>query len=102
QNASTSYQFPLEVGKVKGFSTGSDEWDWRSGFRVGFGSNNTFDQYNIDVHWTYIRIKSDAQATLDGAGDYYALFFPPLFSNLAAYSLKDTSARWSRVSDINN
>ena len=29
QDASSNYIFPLTNGKVHGFSTGSQEWDWR-------------------------------------------------------------------------
>ncbi|NGX36416.1 MAG: hypothetical protein K1000chlam1_01262 [Candidatus Anoxychlamydiales bacterium] len=93
--AANTWVFPLQVGKVEGFSSGSQEWDWRPGFRVGFGTNNTFDQFNIDIHWTYIRIKANAQANnITGSGDFLPLFLPPI-TNLNTFMLEDASARWS-------
>jgi len=50
-------QFPLSVGKVKGFSSGSQEWDWRPGFRIGVGFYTNHDAWNFDFNWTYFRIK---------------------------------------------
>ncbi len=94
--ASNPWIFPVIDGKVEGFSSGSQEWDWRPGFRVGFGSNSTFDQYQIEATWTYIKIKADANASITGAGDFTALFLPPItIQVIEPFTLKDTSARWS-------
>jgi len=94
-DSATTWVFPVEIGKVEGFSSGSQEWDWRPGFRVGFGSNNTFDQYQISINWTYIRIKGTAQANkLTGDGDFLPLFLPPI-NVVNTFSLQDASAKWS-------
>nr|NGX36413.1 hypothetical protein [Candidatus Anoxychlamydiales bacterium] len=91
QNA-TGGAFPLQVGKVKGFSTGSDEWDWRSGFRVGFGFYAMHDQWNVSADWTYFRIKSDSDVSNGGSGVLLPLWWPPTGINL---NIPHASSRWS-------
>ncbi|NGX36757.1 MAG: hypothetical protein K1000chlam1_01609 [Candidatus Anoxychlamydiales bacterium] len=88
----TPHTFPLQVGKVKGFSTTSDEWDWRYGFRVGFGFYAMHDQWNISADWTYIRIKSDSDVSNGGSGTLLALWLPP---NSNASPIAHASSRWS-------
>jgi len=99
QNAplATSRQFPLTVGKVKGFSRESDEWDWRPGFRAGFGFYGMHDQWNFSLDWTYLRIKADSDSTNGGSGTLLGLFLSPLlaFSPEADFVTPHASARWS-------
>ncbi|NGX63861.1 MAG: hypothetical protein KR126chlam6_01279 [Candidatus Anoxychlamydiales bacterium] len=71
-----TYQFPLLGGEIKGFSRGSNEWDWKPGFRVGFGSLNLQDFWNVSIEWTYIRIKADSTASNMGSGVLLPLYFP--------------------------
>jgi len=93
QDAATEYTFPLENGKIKDFSSGSQEWDWRPGFRVGFGFYNNFDSWNIDVNWTYLRIKADSETEITGTDlALLLLLYPITFNNL---SVKHASSRWS-------
>jgi len=94
QDAATTNTFPLEVGKVHGFSTGSQEWDWRPGFRVGFGFYSNHDSWSFDLNWTYLRIKADAGEIYHRAsqtGTLLPLFLPPY----TAISIPHASARWS-------
>jgi len=92
QDAATENTFPLENGKIKSFSSGSQEWDWRPGFRVGFGFYNDFDSWNIDVNWTYLRMKADSVSEVTGAGfNLLPLLYPPT----GALAIQHASARWS-------
>ncbi|NGX35107.1 MAG: hypothetical protein K1060chlam1_01477 [Candidatus Anoxychlamydiales bacterium] len=94
--AANPWIFPILVGKVESFSSGSQEWDWRPGFRIGFGSNSTFDKYQIEASWTYIKIKATANATINGAGDFLPLFLPAIVpQGGVTFSLKDASTKWS-------
>ena len=86
------YQFPLVNGKIKGFSTNSDEWDWRPGFRVGFGFYAMHDAWNVQADWTYIKIKADSEVSHGGTGVLRGLFLP---ARAAATSMVNASSRWS-------
>ena len=84
--------FPLHPGKIKGFSRDSDEWDWRPGFRAGFGFNTMNDFWNISIDWTYIRIKSTIDVNNGGLGNLRALWLPP---SGTLGQIAQTSAKWS-------
>jgi Legionella pneumophila major outer membrane protein precursor len=86
------WQFPLTNGKIHGFSTGSQEWDWRPGFRVGFGFYAMHDAWNLQADWTYIKIKADSDVTNDRTGVLKNLMYPPYNSTL---TFPHISARWS-------
>ncbi|NGX49995.1 MAG: hypothetical protein K940chlam5_01604 [Candidatus Anoxychlamydiales bacterium] len=88
----SEYQFPLINGNLKGFSTKSDEWDWRPGFRVGFGFYAMHDAWNVQADWTYIKIKSDSEVSSGGTGVLRGLFLP---ARAAATSMVNASSRWS-------
>jgi Legionella pneumophila major outer membrane protein precursor len=92
QDASFSNIFPLTNGKIHGFSTGSKEWDWRPGFRVGFGFYAMHDAWNLQADWTYIRIKANSDVTNDGTGTLLNLWYPPIG---AAIAFPHISAKWS-------
>jgi hypothetical protein len=92
QNGGTSYLFPLEVGKIYGFSSDSDEWDWRPGFRVNVGFCTKKDNWNLDLSWTYLRIKSDSITQSAGSGTLIPLSYPPRASSITVPLI---SARWS-------
>ena len=86
--------FPLQNGTVKGFSSGSQEWDWRPGFRVGFGFYSNYDSWNLDVNWTYLRMKADANADNGATGVLLPLFLPPLAA-VTRPNYTSASSRWS-------
>ncbi len=88
----SEYQFPLVNGKLKGFSNNSDEWDWRPGFRVGFGFYAMHDAWNVQADWTYIKIKADSEVSNGGTGVLRGLFLP---ARAAATSMVNASSRWS-------
>ncbi len=91
-----SRAFPLLVGKIKGFSRGSDEWDWRPGFRIGFGFYGMHDQWQLAADWTYFRIKADSDVTNGGSGFLLGMFMPPLSTfSLININIPHASARWS-------
>ncbi|NGX48784.1 MAG: hypothetical protein K940chlam5_00376 [Candidatus Anoxychlamydiales bacterium] len=87
--------FPLITGKIKGFSRDSDEWDWRYGFRAGFGFYAMHDAWNFQVDWTYIKIKSDSEVTNGGTGYLLPLFYPARGVANDAINMHNASARWS-------
>jgi hypothetical protein len=91
--ATTPSGFPLNNGVFKGFSTGSQEWDWRPGFRANVGFYSDFDAWNFDLAWTYMRIKANSSVTYSGSGSLLPLFLQPQV--IAAGALNDASARWS-------
>ncbi|NGX35106.1 MAG: hypothetical protein K1060chlam1_01476 [Candidatus Anoxychlamydiales bacterium] len=94
QDASdTSAAFPLTVGKIKGFSADSNEWDWRPGFRVGFGFYAMHDAWNVQVDWTYIKIKADSELSNGGTGQLLPLWLPP--QGVTHTQIPNASARWS-------
>ncbi len=93
QDHTGSGAFPLEVGKVRGFSSESQEWDWRPGFRVGFGFFTNHDSWNFDANWTYFRIKADSEQE-NIAEALLGLYLPPL-SSTQVLNLQRASARWS-------
>ncbi len=95
QDASTTNTFPLTTGKVKGFSRDSDEWDWRPGFRAGFGFYTTNDFWNITADWTYLKIKSDSDATNGGTGFLLPLYYPAITDTSDTMALTHASSRWS-------
>lgn len=86
--------FPLELGSIKGFATDSKEWDWRPGFRVGFGFYTNHDSWNFDLNWTYFRIKADAQHDNGSHGYLLPLLLPPQ-TPAEFTTLPNASARWS-------
>ncbi|MFA6119599.1 MAG: Lpg1974 family pore-forming outer membrane protein [Parachlamydiales bacterium] len=90
-DATVNFTFPLENGDIKGFSTGSQEWDWRPGFRVGFGMYSNHDAWNFDLNYTYIRIKADSVIE-NNPGDLLATFLAPPVNDL---QMSSASARWS-------
>jgi len=89
----TTAIFPLTNGKIKGFSADSNEWDWRPGFRVGFGFYAMHDAWNISADWTYFRIKADSELSNGGTGSLLALWQPPRTGTRTP--INDASARWS-------
>ena len=91
QDTTGTVVFPLTNGKIKGFSRGSDEWDWRYGFRVGFGAYVMHDAWNIQADWTYIKIKSDSEVSNDGTGILLPIYYPPSTPIL----MNNASSRWS-------
>ncbi len=93
-NSNTSWAFPLVKGEVQGFSSGSKEWDWRPGFRIGLGYYGIHDDWSFDIEWTYIKIKADASTNLTGIGGIVPLMLPPL-QTLNTFTAKDASARWT-------
>ena len=95
QDHSTENIFPLVNGKIKGFSRGSDEWDWRPGFRVGFGFYAMHDAWNFQADWTYIKIKSDSEVSNGGTGFLRPLFYPARDVFNQILNLHNASARWS-------
>ncbi|KKM23908.1 hypothetical protein LCGC14_1610430 [marine sediment metagenome] len=96
QDYTTANTFPLLNGKVKGFSTNSDEWDWRYGFRAGFGFYNIHDAWNFSADWTYIKIKSDSEVSNGGTGFLLPLFYPPIADSANdGINLHNASSRWS-------
>ncbi len=94
QNQISTSLFPLQVGKVKGFSRGSDEWYWRPGFRAGFGFYGMHDQWTFQADWTYLRIKADSDVTNGGSGRLLPLWWPPSV-NAGVVPLPHASSRWS-------
>jgi len=82
------------IGDILGFSSKSQKWDWRLGFRVGFGGYLIHDSWNINATWTYVRIKADAQETIESGMGIVPLFLPHL-----GFVTSSASARWS--GDIN-
>ncbi|NGX36414.1 MAG: hypothetical protein K1000chlam1_01260 [Candidatus Anoxychlamydiales bacterium] len=94
--ASSAHTFELHVGKIKGFSRDSDEWDWKPGFRAGFGFYGMQDQWQFAADWTYLRIKADSDVTNGGFGTLLGLFLPPIGTLLPALvEMSHASARWS-------
>lgn len=91
QNYGTDNTFPLEIGTIYGFSSGSREWDWRPGFRVGFGFYTNYDAWNVDFNWSYFRMKAGAECKEEGTGTLKGLFLPP---QAATTSIPHASARW--------
>ncbi|NGX33546.1 MAG: hypothetical protein K1060chlam4_01616, partial [Candidatus Anoxychlamydiales bacterium] len=87
--------FPLLNGKIKGFSRNSDEWDWRYGFRAGFGFYAMHDAWNFQADWTYIKIKSDSEVTNGGTGVLLPLFYPTTDAFNNTINMHNASARWS-------
>ncbi len=87
--------FPLVNGSVKGFSRGSDEWDWRYGVRAGFGFSGMSDAWNVSVDWTYIKIKSDSESSNEGTGFLLPLFYPARGVANDFISMQNASSRWS-------
>ena len=78
QDASAANTFPLINGKIKGFSRDSTSWEWRPGFRVGFGFySSSKDTWGFDAAWTYFRIKADSTASNNGSGVLLPLLYPP-------------------------
>ncbi len=87
--------FPLTGGKIKGFSADSKEWDWRPGFRIGFGFYGMHDAWNVTVDWTYFKIKADSELTNGGTGNLKPLWLPPQGAAGANLIIPNASARWS-------
>ena len=93
QDSSTAYTFPLTTGIMAGgFSAGSQEWDWRPGFRVGFGFYSNYDNWNFDVNMTYFRMKADSEASNSGTGVLLPMYLPP---QGRATNILTSSSRWS-------
>jgi len=88
------HTFPLQEGFMHGFSSRSQEWDWRPGFRVGMGFYLKPDVWNIETSWTYLRIKADSAVDNSGTGTLLGLFFP-VAAPTDLYFLNNASARWS-------
>jgi len=97
QDTSGNSVFPLTTGKTKGFSADSNEWDWRPGFRVGFGFYAMHDAWNISVDWTYFKMKADSELSNGGTGVLLALWLPARDPQLHPnqLSIPNASARWS-------
>ncbi len=93
--ATEGLAFPVTNGKVKGFSRDSDEWDWRPGFRVGFGFYAMHDFWNVTGNWTYFRIKADSEITKGGTGVLLPLWWPPQSGAGIANDVLNASSRWS-------
>jgi hypothetical protein len=55
----TSYYESAVNASIKGFSSDSKDWDWNPGFRACFGGYLTFDDWNPEIKYTYMRIKDD-------------------------------------------
>ncbi len=91
----TDAKFPLTNGKIKGFSADSTEWDWRPGFRAGFGFYAMHDSWNVTADWTYIRMKADSELTNGGKGVLLPLYLPPQPSSNTKLAIPNASARWS-------
>ena len=83
---------PLTGGELVGFSTESRSWDWNPGLRVGFGVYLNHDAWNIELAWTFMRIKDDSSCNYNGAGTVGALWLPT--NILYNDTNKNTSARW--------
>ena len=90
QDTTPAVNWPLKNGKIIGFSSGSQEWDWTPGFRFGFGFYNAFDSWNIDINWTYLRIKADSAVDFTGSN----INLLPLFI-LPPGDFQNSSSRWS-------
>ncbi|NGX33449.1 MAG: hypothetical protein K1060chlam4_01517, partial [Candidatus Anoxychlamydiales bacterium] len=95
QDHSTDDIFPLINGKIKGFSRDSDEWDWKYGFRAGFGFYAMHDAWNFQADWTYIKIKSDSEVSNGGTGFLRPLFYPARGVVNDPMIIHNASARWS-------
>jgi len=87
----TTAPAPPVIGEVVGFSSRSQEWDWRPGFRAGFGAYLNHDQWSMDATWTYIRIKADSQIDVENPNNIIAFFIPQQAPNI----FQTLSARWS-------
>ena len=87
-NGDTS--FPLQGGNILSFSSGSRDWDWNLGFRVGMGFYLNRDAWNIDAVWTYYRIKDTSTFTIQGDGELIPFWIP----SSAGGDTDDISARW--------
>ncbi|NGX34290.1 MAG: hypothetical protein K1060chlam1_00641 [Candidatus Anoxychlamydiales bacterium] len=61
---------PLENGLIYGFSTGSDDWEFNPGFRTSLGFYTSKNFLNIEIAWTYLRIKNDTAVS----GKLYSFF----------------------------
>jgi hypothetical protein len=89
----TPYIFPLEDGKVKGFSSHSQEWDWRPGFRLGLGLYTSHDYWNLEATWTYMKIKDHSDHDNFGTGVLLPLLLPP--QPASVLNLTHALASWS-------
>ncbi|MFA6119600.1 MAG: Lpg1974 family pore-forming outer membrane protein [Parachlamydiales bacterium] len=92
QDGTNPKTFPLTVGDIKGFSTGSQEWDWRPGFRLGFGFYSNHDAWAFDLNWTYIKIKANSTASNGSNGQLLPILLPP---DTTTFDMPLSSARWS-------
>ena len=86
------FDVSLNNGIFKGFTSGSQEWDWRPGFRANVGFYSDFDAWNFDLAWTYMRIKADSSVNYAGAGALLPMFLQP---SVAVTTMPNASARWS-------
>lgn len=87
--------FPLIDGKIRGFSRYSDEWDWRPGFRVGFGFYTVNDFWNFTADWTYIRIKSKSSSDKNVGRILLPFYYPPLAAFVFPLDITHISSLWS-------
>ena len=84
--------FPLHDGDIDGYSTSNHHWDWNLGFRAGIGFTINHDAWNIDLKWTYLRLKDDTSDSIRGTGALIPLWLPP---NVTVNQGVSASMRWS-------
>ena len=88
--------FPLTGGEIKGYSTGSKNWDWTCGSRVKMGFYTDKNKWNVEGMWTYIRINNDSGINPSNGG-LIPLFLAPsvLYGLYEGVQNMSASARWT-------
>jgi len=87
--SSVDFDPPLVDGKIIGFD---DFNDYKPGFRIAIGSFFTKDKWNVEAAWTYMRIKSDSEVSIN-KGFLISQFMTS--SQSIRNNMKTASARWS-------
>ena len=92
KNTSNNVVLPLTGGNVEGFSTGSHDWGWNHGARVGLGFYLNHDAWNLEVKWTYLHIKENRSVGTNTQDLIVPFFIPPFTAVIN--NMRTASATW--------
>lgn len=81
-------------GRVIGFSTDKDSWDWNPGMRFGLGFYLNHDAWQLDFNWTWLNITNYATGLALGGGTIIPLWLEGSGNAAAVRNGSSSSATW--------